>query len=105
MNTQSSFVGALLCTVVLLLAAGGCDSGAPEPTTSSSSSDMTTSAVATRSPSPSASPTPTDDRGRAVAAVIAYWTAIDAASSDPGIKLETLAKVARGQALDQTRFS
>lgn len=101
MNTRSTAASALL-SAVLMLTVAACDTEAPSPPTSGTTTTRTpASATSSPTPTPTSSPTPTDDAGRAVAAVVAYWAAIDAASTNPKTKLETLASVARGQALAQ----
>lgn len=99
MSSTSTSAGALLCLVGLLMLSA-CDASTTTPTASSTESSTTPRAETTASP-PAPSPTPTDDAGRAVAAVVAYWAAIDAAAANPSTKLEVLSSVARGQALAQ----
>lgn len=99
MSGRRRSAGALICAVVVI-ATSACNTGEPSLRVSTTGSSSTSTA-ASSSPRPSPSPIPTDDRGRAVAAVVAYWAAIDAVSTDPRTKLEDLASVARGQALAQ----
>lgn len=102
MTMERTFLGVLMAAL-LLTGTAACDVQSPVvPPTATSSQPKTGSASPTEvTATPTPSVTPTDDAGRAVAAVVDYWKAIDSAAMDPSVNLETLASVSRGQALAQ----